>query len=85
MTPPQPGGCLTQWHIHTDLCFSAEHVVGNDNSGSCTTGIKRVTQPMMHVWLTPVPGGPLTPDPAARSEVEASLAIPTLSTPNGTA
>ncbi len=20
--PPMPGGCLTQWHCHTNLCFS---------------------------------------------------------------
>ncbi len=26
--PPQPGGCLTQWHIHNNLCFSAGSVVG---------------------------------------------------------
>ncbi len=26
--PPQPGGCLTQWHIHTNLCFRATGVVG---------------------------------------------------------
>jgi len=19
---PQPGGCLTQWHVHTNLCLS---------------------------------------------------------------
>ncbi len=83
--PPQPGGCLTQWHIHTDLCFSTGRVVGTDNDGSCTAGVNRVTQPMMHVWLTPVSGGPLTPDPSPRSEVLAALATPPLSTPNGTA
>jgi hypothetical protein len=84
--PPQPGGCLTQWHIHTDLCFSAGSVVGNDNAGSCATGsVNQVTQPMMHVWMTPVSGGPLAPDPPAVSEVEAANHVPSLSPPNATA
>jgi hypothetical protein len=86
MTPPRPGGCLTQWHIHTDLCFSSGRVVGNDNNGSCATGsANRVTQPMMHVWMTPVSGGPLTPDPPALSEVEAAAQMPQLNPLNGTA
>ena len=63
--PPQPGGCLTQWHIHTDLCLGGGRVVGNDPNTGCSAGsLNRVTQPMMHVWMTPVTGGPLTPDPA---------------------
>ncbi len=84
--PPQPGGCLTQWHIHTDLCLSAGRVVGNDNAGSCANGsVNQVTQPMMHVWMTPVSGGPLAPDPPAVSEVLAAMKVPVLSQPNGTA
>jgi hypothetical protein len=86
ITPPQPGGCLTQWHIHTDLCFRSRRVVGNDNSGSCTAGsTNQVTRPMMHVWMTPVSGGPLTPDPPALSEVEAAAQMPVLNPPNSTA
>jgi hypothetical protein len=86
MAPPQPGGCLTQWHIHTDLCFGQGGVVGNDASSACPTGsVNRVTQPMMHVWLSPVVGGPLTPDPPALSEIQAANQLPVLSTPNGTA
>jgi hypothetical protein len=82
-TPPRPGGCLTQWHIHRDLCFSGGRVVGTDNNGSCGPGsLNEVTQPMMHVWLTPVSGGPLAPDPPALSEVEAALKMPALSPPN---
>lgn len=85
-TPPQPGGCLTQWHIHTDLCFSGGHVVGNDSGGSCSGGsVNQVTQPMMHVWMTPVGGGPLAPDPSARSEVLGALKMPALDPPNATA
>jgi hypothetical protein len=86
MTPPQPGGCLTQWHIHTDLCFGSKGVVGTDANSSCTPGsVNQVTQPMMHVWMTPVSGGPLAPDPPARSEVQAAVTTPSLTPPNGTA
>jgi hypothetical protein len=83
---PQPGGCLTQWHIHTDLCIGNGTVVGNDQSGACPAGsANRVTPPMMHVWMTPVTGGPLAPDPSALSEVVGALSVPALSQPNGTA
>jgi hypothetical protein len=87
-TPPQPGGCLTQWHIHTNLCFSssAGTVVGTDADASCGAGsVNKVTQPMMHVWMTPVSGGPLVPDPPALTEVEAALKMPILNPPNATA
>ncbi len=40
---------------------------------------------MMHVWLTPESGGPLAPDPPARSEVLAAMQMPLLSPLNGTA
>jgi hypothetical protein len=63
--PPMPGGCLTQWHTHTNLCFSdaTGAVVGSTRHGPCRPGtVNRVTQPMIHVWLVPVPGGPLTVD-----------------------
>lgn len=83
--PPQPGGCLTQWHIHTDLCFSAGHVVGNDAAGACASGTNHTTEPMMHVWVVAVPGGPLAPDPPATSEVRAASQAPTPDPPNGTA
>jgi hypothetical protein len=85
-TAPQPGGCLTQWHIHTDLCFGGGAVVGTNATSRCAAGsVNKVTQPMMHVWMTPVSGGPLAPDPPALNEVEAALKMPTPSPPNGTA
>ena len=85
-TPPQPGGCLTQWHIHTDLCFSSGKVVGNDSAGACTNGsVNKVSQPMMHVWMTPITGGPLAPDPPALTEVQSAASMPVLNPPNGTA
>jgi hypothetical protein len=83
---PQPGGCLTQWHVHTNLCIGGGKVVGTQEAGACAVGSSdRVTPPMMHVWMTPVTGGPLAPDPSARSEVLGALSVPTLSVPNGTA
>jgi hypothetical protein len=83
---PQPGGCLTQWHIHTDLCFGDGRVVGTNNTGTCAAGSSnRVTAPMMHVWMTPIIAGPLAPDPSPRSEVMGALSVPMLSQPNGTA
>jgi hypothetical protein len=85
-TPPQPGGCLTQWHIHTDLCFSGGRVVGTDAGSSCAAGsVNQVTQPMMHVWMVPVTGGPLAADPPAVSEVEAAAQAPPPNPPNATA
>jgi hypothetical protein len=84
--PPQPGGCLTQWHLHTDLCLNAGMVVGNNNAGACPTGSSnRTTQPMMHVWLTSVTGGPLAPDPPAVDQVVAANQMSALNPPNGTA
>jgi hypothetical protein len=61
-------------------------VVGTENNGSCATGsTNQVTQPMMHVWMTPISGGPLAPDPPALSEVEAAAQTPPLNPLNGTA
>jgi hypothetical protein len=40
---------------------------------------------MMHVWMTPVPGGPLAPDPNPLAEVVAAGQVPPLATPNGIA
>lgn len=84
--PPQPGGCLTQWHIHTDLCFSGGRVVGNNSRGACSAGSdNQTTQPMMHVWLTSITGGPLAPDPPALDQVLSARAAPAPSPPNGRA
>ena len=67
---PQPGGCLTQWHVHTNLCLTASHdVVGTVGPGqsTCPPGsVNRVTPAMLHVWFVPIPGGPTAidaPDP----------------------
>ncbi|HEX4102673.1 MAG: hypothetical protein WAN20_16000 [Pseudonocardiaceae bacterium] len=73
--PPMPGGCLTQWHTHTNLCFSdaTGAVVASTRKGPCRPGsTNRVTQPMIHVWLVPVPGGPLTVDDSDTQVVQAA-------------
>jgi hypothetical protein len=63
---PQPGGCLTQWHVHTNLCLRAGlGVVGVTGAGhpACPAGSRnRVTPAMMHVWFVPIPGGPTAVD-----------------------
>jgi hypothetical protein len=84
---PQPGGCLTQWHVHTNLCVSRSlGVVGVVNSGSstCPAGSRnRVTPPMMHIWFVPIPGGPTAIDAPDQQVVQAAerVAAPA----NGTA
>ncbi|HZP30867.1 MAG TPA: hypothetical protein VFC99_18105 [Acidimicrobiia bacterium] len=84
--PPQPGGCLMEWHTHTNLCFDGSSVVGSEERAGCAAGTAgRVTRPMMHVWMAPVPGGPLAPDPGPLAEVVAAAQLPPLPTPNGTA
>jgi hypothetical protein len=73
--PPMPGGCLTQWHRHTNLCFSQASgaVVAVTHHGACDPGsVHRVTQPMIHVWLAPVPGGPLVSDVPSEEAVRAA-------------
>jgi hypothetical protein len=68
------------------LCFDAGRVVVTDATSSCTAGsVDQVTQPMMHVWMIPVSGGPLAPDPTALSEIEAAAQAPTPNPPNATA
>lgn len=62
----QPGGCLTQWHVHTNLCQTAFGVVVGVVTLAhpvCPAGAtNRVTPPMMHVWFVPIPGGPTAID-----------------------
>jgi hypothetical protein len=84
---PQPGGCLTQWHIHTNLCLSATlDVVGGVGPGhtTCPAGsANRVTPAMMHVWFVPIPGGPTAIDAPSNQILHAAerVAAPA----NGTA
>jgi hypothetical protein len=84
---PQPGGCLTQWHVHTNLCLtSALDVVGSVGPGQpgCPPGsVNRVTPAMIHVWYVPIPGGPTAIDASDQQVVQAAELVP--APPNGTA
>jgi hypothetical protein len=81
--PPDPGGCLTQWHVHTNLCFSKLRVVGVMNPACPAGSVNRVTQPMMHVWFVPIPGGPTAVDASDAQVVHAAEQV--ASPRNGTA
>ena len=69
---PMPGGCLTQWHAHTNLCLSSTtHVI--EGFAPCAAGSTLLKTPeMLHVWQIPVPGGPLAMDPSDLEVVEAA-------------
>jgi hypothetical protein len=73
---PQPGGCLTQWHVHTDLCLTGTlDVVGGVGPGqtTCPPGSSnRVTPAMIHVWFVPIPGGPTAIDAPNDQVVQAA-------------
>jgi len=73
---PMPGGCLTQWHAHTNLCTGGPtgSISGFTSGGVCPAGEQPLLTPeMMHVWQVPVPGGPLTMDPTDEQVVEAAI------------
>jgi hypothetical protein len=73
---PMPGGCLTQWHAHTNLCRGGPTgaISGFTTNGVCPPGESPLLTPeMLHVWQVPVPGGPLTMDPTDQQVVEAAI------------
>jgi hypothetical protein len=83
-TPPQHGGCLEQYHLHMNLCFNSGNVVvGVTNSqGQCPSGsVDRVTQPMLHVWLAPIAGGPLMVEALNDDVVAAAMQLPAADAP----
>ena len=56
---PDVAGDLTEWHIHTNLCWSRGGIAGTNDSGTCPAGsINAVTPPMLHVWVIDNPDGP---------------------------
>src|SRR5499425_57216 len=73
---PQPGGCLTQWHVHTNLCLTGSlRVVGTVGPGqsTCPPGsVNKVTPAMIHVWFVPIPGGPTAIDAPDQQVVHAA-------------
>jgi hypothetical protein len=73
---PAPGGCLTQWHVHTNLCLTGTlNVVGEvgPRRPTCPAGsVNRVTPAMIHVWFVPIPGGPTAIDAPDYQVVQAA-------------
>jgi hypothetical protein len=50
---PQPGGCLTQWHVHTNLCLSRGQGVVAEAAPGCPPGSKnRQTHPAARMVRT---------------------------------
>jgi hypothetical protein len=73
---PMPGGCLTQWHKHTNLCRGGgtATISGFSIDGTCPGGgIALPTPEMLHVWQVPVPGGSLAMDPTDEQVVESAI------------
>jgi hypothetical protein len=63
----QPGGCLTTWHTHDNLCSTdpaAGRITGLHGPGQpCPPGqVLYAAPPMMHTWIIDVPGGPFARD-----------------------
>ena len=76
-TPPEPGGCLTQWHEHTNLCIEpGVGMVGMvDAAGHCPAGsVNETTVAMVHVWSIDLPQGPFAAlDQVSRRELVAAV------------
>jgi hypothetical protein len=77
---PQPGGCLTQWHVHTNLCLrGGVGVVGVVTAAhpDCPPRSRnQITPPMMHIWFVPLPGGPTAIDASNAQIVRAAERVP---------
>ena len=75
---PDYGGALMQWHIHDDLCLTADPeapVIGGltNPDGTCPSPlVKPPRWPMIHVWITPTPCGPF----AALEGIAAGQVLP---------
>ncbi|HET8627912.1 MAG TPA: hypothetical protein VFL91_10855 [Thermomicrobiales bacterium] len=58
---PQPGGALTTWHVHDNLCLDGQGMyTAAGIFGRCPAGSHHVadTYEMMHVWTFDDPDGP---------------------------
>jgi hypothetical protein len=58
---PLIGGALTSWHVHTNLCVSADGLTAFNPgpNNTCQPGASiRPTAQMLHVWAVNYPGGP---------------------------
>lgn len=58
---PEPGGCLTRWHVHANVCFSAATFAPTSQlkaGETCPPGeFRYIPPPALHVWFLDVPGG----------------------------
>src|SRR5437764_674511 len=64
---PEPGGCLTRWHVHANVCFSAATFAPTsqlDEPGETCPGgeFRYIPPPALHVWFVDVPGGRFAPE-----------------------
>lgn len=72
---PTPGGPLTMWHTHPDLCFSIRATQSGSRdmtkteNGDCPRGYANLNFEMMHVWLAPMADGPFSHDPPTPSDL----------------
>ena len=82
--PTQPGGCLAQWHLHSDLCFSGRAVVGNDR-GRVPGRREEHRDAADDARLDGAARRGRARDPSPASEVVAAAQVPPMATPNGTA
>jgi hypothetical protein len=79
---PQVGGGLTRWHSHLTVCENGKPTIagfGVQLRGTCdpATWHDQYTGQMLHVWVTPYPGGPFSDDlsrAATNAAVRAVLA-----------
>ena len=63
---PDYGGRLMQWHIHDNLCFTADPEAPlvrdlTQADGTCNPPLVKLAPaqaPMIHVWITPTACGP---------------------------
>jgi hypothetical protein len=61
---PDWGGQLMQWHVHNDLCFTADPIAPQvaglrTPNGPCSPPTVALAEsPMIHVWITPHQCGP---------------------------
>lgn len=57
---PTPGGSLTTWHTHDNLCASMAGMAVKNSQGSCPAGTLAIGEKaeMMHVWTFQNPDGP---------------------------
>lgn len=72
---PRPGGPITDWHVHDNLCVTATGSVAlATGPGQCPAGTFFVGEAveMIHVWIFDHPGGPYAHDMSPQA-IQAAL------------